>query len=217
MNFPRNSFLLLLRNEFRLYLRGLKGMSVVFLIISQVLLHVIALAVAWGTSGRSVPTPPNSALFMLSGGLLAMFMLMTSRALGSAVQTLYTRGDLDLLLSSPVDRRSVIGRAHGSHRADRGAGGGAAGLAIRQHVRAVRQLRLVQGLSAGTRDGNARHQHQPCDHAAVIPHPRAAPHAHRGAGAGRAGGHGHHGGGLPAADAWGPHPAPVPAAEGRVH
>jgi ABC-2 type transport system permease protein len=39
---------------------------------------------------------------------------MASRALGGAVQSLYTRGDLDLLLASPVDRRAIIGVRMGS-------------------------------------------------------------------------------------------------------
>lgn len=111
MKFSLNSFALLLRNEFRLYLRGgmAKGASLVFLIITQVLLHLIALSMAWGMSVRPFPQQPGAGLFLLAGGLAAMFMLMTSRALGNAVQALYTRGDLDLLLSSPVDRRAVLG------------------------------------------------------------------------------------------------------------
>lgn len=111
MRFSRDSFVLLLRNEFRLYLRSgmAKGASLVFLIISQVLLHLVALSIVWGTSRRPLPESQDAGLFMLAGGLAAMFMLMTSRSLANAVQALYTRGDLDLLLSSPVDRRAVIG------------------------------------------------------------------------------------------------------------
>lgn len=110
MRNPPSSFPLLLRNEFRLYLRGMaKGASLVFLLISQFFLHLIALAVAWATSKNVAPAMSVNMLLLLSGGLMAMFMMMTSRALAGAVQSLYTRGDLDLLLSSPVDRRSVIG------------------------------------------------------------------------------------------------------------
>jgi ABC-2 type transport system permease protein len=109
MKFSRNYFALLLRNEFRLHLRGgmASGASLVFIIITQVVLHLIALSIAWGT--RQPFAAANTGLFMLAGGLLGMFMLMTSRSLATAVQALYTRGDLDLLLSSPVDRRAVIG------------------------------------------------------------------------------------------------------------
>jgi ABC-2 type transport system permease protein len=106
-----NSFVLLLRNEFRLYLRGgiAKGASLVFLIITQVMLHLVALSIAWTNSNRALPSTQGTTLVMLAGGLLAMFMLMTSRSLAGGVQALYTRGDLDLLLSSPVDRRAVLG------------------------------------------------------------------------------------------------------------
>jgi ABC-2 type transport system permease protein len=111
MSSAQNPFLLLLRNEFRLYLRGgiAKGASLVFLIITQVLLHLIALSIAWINSVRALPSTQGTTLVMLSGGLLAMFTLMTSRALASGVQALYTRGDLDLLLASPVDRRAILG------------------------------------------------------------------------------------------------------------
>ena len=111
MKYSLNSFALLLRNEFRLHLRGgmAKGASLVFFIITQVLLHLLALSIAWGLTMRPPPDRPEAGLFLLAGGLAGMFMLMTSRALGTAVQALYTRGDLDLLLSSPVDRRSVLG------------------------------------------------------------------------------------------------------------
>jgi ABC-2 type transport system permease protein len=106
-----NSFTLLLRNEFRLYLRGgfVKGASLVFFIISQVLLHLFALSIALASTTRSIPQVQVSGVFMLAAGLMAMFMLMTSRSLASAVTVLYTRGDLDLLLASPVDRRAVLG------------------------------------------------------------------------------------------------------------
>jgi ABC-2 type transport system permease protein len=111
MTFSPNSFPLLLRNEFRLYVRGgiAKGASLVFLIITQVLLHLVALSIAWTSSNRALPSTQGTTLVMLAGGLIAMFMLMTSRSLAGGVQALYTRADLDLLLSSPVDRRAVLG------------------------------------------------------------------------------------------------------------
>jgi ABC-2 type transport system permease protein len=111
MKHSLNSFALLLRNEFRLHLRGgmAKGASLVFFIITQVVLHLVALSIAFASSSRILPANPRAGLFLLAGGLLAMFMLMTSRSLANAVQALYTRGDLDLLLSSPVDRRAVVG------------------------------------------------------------------------------------------------------------
>jgi ABC-2 type transport system permease protein len=61
----------------------------------------------------AAPVPLGSEL-LLAAGLLSMLLMMTSRALAGAVQSLYTRGDLDLLLSSPVDRRAIIGVRLGS-------------------------------------------------------------------------------------------------------
>lgn len=106
---PRNDFRLLLGNELRLYLRSgqISGTSITLLVIGQVVLHLIALMLAFAPGGN--PRVADIWPLLLSAGLLAMLMLMTSRALAGAVQSLYTRGDLDLLLSSPVDRRAVIG------------------------------------------------------------------------------------------------------------
>jgi len=108
-----NAFRLLLGHEFRLYLRSgsVKGISLVFLIITQVLLHLLALAIALATRSPQARLPAglDTGLVMLSSGLFAMLLLMVSRSLAGAVQSLYTRGDLDLLLASPVDRRAVIG------------------------------------------------------------------------------------------------------------
>ena len=54
-----------------------------------------------------VVVDPASAL--LAGlGLAAYFTLMLSQALAAAAETLYQRGDLDLLFSSPVSPRRVI-------------------------------------------------------------------------------------------------------------
>jgi ABC-2 type transport system permease protein len=108
----RDQFGLLLQNEWLQYLRSgaVKGTSLAFLVVSQVLLHLIALLVAF-----AVNAPPAGAArgaidpqAMLAGGMLAMLLLMSSRSLAGMVQSFYTRGDLDLLLASPVDRRAII-------------------------------------------------------------------------------------------------------------
>jgi len=105
----RGELPLLMRNEWRLYLRSgrLSGASVGMLVLSQLLLHAIALVLV--SLGRGPQTPPDTLVVMLSAGLLSMLLIMVSRSLGGAVQALYTRGDLDLLLSSPIDRRAIIG------------------------------------------------------------------------------------------------------------
>lgn len=113
----RGSFRLLLRNELRLYLRSgqINGASVTFLVIAQVLLHLVALAMMFmPSSPRGSAQSLLTTQLLLSSGLIGMLLLMLSRALAGAVQSLYTRADLDLLLSSPVDRRAVIGVRIGS-------------------------------------------------------------------------------------------------------
>lgn len=108
----RDPFRLLARNEFRLYLRSgqISGTSVAFFVITQVVLHFVALGIALATMAPRAGSPQSDdSGMLLAAGLISMLLLMTSRALAGAVQSLYTRGDLDLLLSSPVDRRAVIG------------------------------------------------------------------------------------------------------------
>lgn len=114
-----NSFALLARNEWRLYLRSglMRRSSFTVMIITQVLLHLVAVVIALGMKVPQRPgaaSLPVNAAMLLAAGMLSMLLLMTSRALAGAVQSLYTRGDLDLLLSSPVDRRSIIGVRLGS-------------------------------------------------------------------------------------------------------
>ncbi len=108
-----NSFALLARNEWRLYLRSglMSRSSFAFLVVTQVLLHLIAVVVAFATKSPRPGAAPlqGGTELLLAAGLLSMLLLMTSRALAGAVQSLYTRGDLDMLLASPVDRRAIIG------------------------------------------------------------------------------------------------------------
>jgi ABC-2 type transport system permease protein len=118
---PANPFRLLASNEWRLYFRSglLSKSSLTFLIIGQVLLHLIALSMAVASRLPRPPGMPNPSgvenlSVLLSMGLISMFLLMVSRALGGAVQSLYTRGDLDLLLCSPVDQRAILGVRMGS-------------------------------------------------------------------------------------------------------
>jgi len=105
----------LMRHELRLYLRSgvLKATSLTFLIIVEVLLHLIAGAVAFGVRSmdRSAAAAFPDALpaLLATAGLAFCFLFMLSRGLNGIVQVLYTRGDLDLLLSSPLAPKSIIG------------------------------------------------------------------------------------------------------------
>jgi ABC-2 type transport system permease protein len=107
-----DQFRLLLGNEFRLYRRSGKFdvADLGFLMLGQLILHAAALGVALMWMGKPAALRISDTLAIaMSAGLLGALLLMVSRALAGAVQALYTRGDLDLLLSSPVDRRAVLG------------------------------------------------------------------------------------------------------------
>lgn len=67
----------------------------------------IGLPLGRALRGYEVPVDPASAL-LAALGLVAYFTLMLSQALGAAAETLYERGDLDLLFSSPISPRRVI-------------------------------------------------------------------------------------------------------------
>ncbi|HEV2701857.1 MAG TPA: hypothetical protein VGV09_09520, partial [Steroidobacteraceae bacterium] len=105
----------LMRHELRLYLRSgvLKSTSVIFLVIVEILLHLVAAAAAFAvrvatTHAQSGPPDAVPAL-LITFGLAFCFLFMLSRSLNGVVQVLYTRADLDLLLSSPMAPKSIIG------------------------------------------------------------------------------------------------------------
>ncbi len=110
MTFAPGSVPWLMRHEMRLYWRSSKQLiSITFIVIIQVLLHLIALGIALATQmagGRSIPQ--SVALLLITMGLGFSLLIMTSRSLAAAIQALYTRGDLDLLLSSPLAPNSIV-------------------------------------------------------------------------------------------------------------
>jgi ABC-2 type transport system permease protein len=106
---PPGSIGWLMRHEFRLYWRGLgktfSGNAAMIFIL--VLLHLTAIPVAFGL--RHLPALPPRSIAMtltIAGGFV--LLLMISRGLITAVQCMYARGDMDLLLSSPLAPRSII-------------------------------------------------------------------------------------------------------------
>ncbi|HEY4342127.1 MAG TPA: hypothetical protein VGM97_19440 [Steroidobacteraceae bacterium] len=104
-----------MRHELRLYARSgvVKTTSLTFLIIAEVLLHLVAGAVALTVrvaSTHALSSIPAAVPMLLVTAALAFCLLfMASRGLNGIVQVLYTRADLDLLLSSPIAPRSIIG------------------------------------------------------------------------------------------------------------
>ena len=98
----------LMQHEFRLYRRGLKAFGGNGLIIFVLaMLHLLAIPVAFGL--RHLPTlPPLTVAVILTVGGVFVLLLMISRGLVTAVQALYARGDMDLMLSSPIAPRTII-------------------------------------------------------------------------------------------------------------
>jgi ABC-2 type transport system permease protein len=109
------SLLWLMRHELRLYLRSgvLKGTSLTSLIIVEILLHLVATAAALAVRAASTHggsgIPAVVPALLTTVGLAFCFLFMLSRSLNGIVQVLYTRADLDLLLSSPLAPMSIIG------------------------------------------------------------------------------------------------------------
>ena len=86
-----------------------RGRSVViWLTIVAVIMHVIA----WGMAGRYANLQLGAgieALTAITGSIALSFFLMLSQALEQVTRLFYGRGDLDLLKSSPVSLRRVLG------------------------------------------------------------------------------------------------------------
>jgi ABC-2 type transport system ATP-binding protein len=106
----------LLAAEVRLGLRGMAGKrgggrSKVALIIISIVAGAGVLfgGVSFGFLASRWPLPitPLSAL-IVDAACVVLFTLMLSQAINLAVQALYERGDLDLLLSSPLKPRVVL-------------------------------------------------------------------------------------------------------------
>ena len=110
----------LMRHELRLYARSgvVKATSLTFLIIAEILLHLLAVALALALRAASAYAgpriPATLPLLLVTAGLAFCFLFMVSRSLNGIVQVLYTRADLDLLLSSPIAPKSIIGVRVGS-------------------------------------------------------------------------------------------------------
>lgn len=98
-----------MHHEFRLYWRELNravGSKIPALLL-LILLHLIAIPVARALK-HTPPLPQRAAALGLTIGGAFVLFLMISRSLITAVQALYARGDMDLLLSSPLSPRAII-------------------------------------------------------------------------------------------------------------
>ena len=105
---PPGSFLWLLRHELRLRFRGMSNrMNAPFLGGTCAMLHLFGLLVAVGVS-RMAPVPHATVLVGLGILWLSTLLFMLSGTLTAATQALYERGDMDLLLASPLSRRAIL-------------------------------------------------------------------------------------------------------------
>lgn len=72
-----------------------------------VLIHVLAFSLLNKLDGTRLE-PPHSVVMGLTGVFAAAFSLMMSSGLRASVEVLFERGDLDLLLSSPLSSRGIF-------------------------------------------------------------------------------------------------------------
>jgi ABC-2 type transport system permease protein len=104
------------RHEFRLAWRDWLSMMTagrrtrvrtlaVVLAMLAVVMHLVAFAVV---SRFAEMTADKTMLVMITGSLLMMWSLMLSHALEQVARAFYARADLDLLLSSPADTRTIF-------------------------------------------------------------------------------------------------------------
>lgn len=118
-NLAPGSVLWLLRHEVRMFFsnmggvgrngvgkRGMGAWSIAVWAVAQLMLHGLAWFALRGL-GKLGELPAIAAV-LASFVLLTMMTMMMSTALGRSVEALFERGDLDLLLSSPLPTRSIF-------------------------------------------------------------------------------------------------------------
>ena len=99
----------LLRHELRLALRSLGGSAFWVLVTLVGLGFVILHFMAWGLLLGFDPDAPSATVTLLFGtATWVVLTLMLAQATMMAVDALFVRGDLDLLLSSPLEPRAVF-------------------------------------------------------------------------------------------------------------
>lgn len=98
-----------MHHEFRLYWRAIAKdvASKISVLVLLVFLHLVAIPVALMVR-RAPPLPQLTVDLALTVGAGIVLLLMISRGTITAVQALYARGDMDLLLSSPISPRAII-------------------------------------------------------------------------------------------------------------
>jgi ABC-2 type transport system permease protein len=114
------SALWLLRHEVRMFVfnatgaakkgapkRGMSKTSMAIWIGAAAVLHGFAYVVVSRLSASGF-SPPHAMVMAATGILVSVITMMLSAGLRSSVEALFERGDLDLLLSSPLSSRSIF-------------------------------------------------------------------------------------------------------------
>ena len=103
------SLLWLLRHELKLQWRsnGSKLKGIVALCVVLAAFHLFALFLALAFS--NIPAIPRQYVLVgVTGAALVTFLLMLSMGLVAAMQAIYQRGDMTLLLTAPIEPRSIM-------------------------------------------------------------------------------------------------------------
>ena len=117
MRLPPGSFFWLVAHDLRLSARRFRGLfgtlhpATITLIIALalILFHLLAWPVAkWLGTVESGGKPGLLYYPALASAMIFVLPWLVSQALTGAIRALYTRGDLDLLLASPLSARSIL-------------------------------------------------------------------------------------------------------------
>lgn len=113
------SALWLLRHELRLFMFdilgarkdpariGISKKAVAVWLVLGLLMHAFAFMVL-KAAGASAGAPTHKLLMTVSAVMAGVFTMMLSSGLKASVEVLFERGDMDLLLSSPLPSRSIF-------------------------------------------------------------------------------------------------------------
>jgi ABC-2 type transport system permease protein len=109
--FHPTGFLWLFAHEIRLLWRGsilvrTRRHVLVPLVVVAVVFQSVALAVAW--TGMTQNFSPRILVMIANLNLVFLTFLMFSRAMTGAIDVLYSRGDVDFLLASPIPPSRVL-------------------------------------------------------------------------------------------------------------
>jgi ABC-2 type transport system permease protein len=106
--FARHEFRLAWRDWMAMMTAGrrarIRTLAVVFVILA-VVMHAVAFVVV---SRFADSTPDKTTLVVITGTVLMMWSLMLSHAMEQVARAFYARSDLELLLSSPADARTIF-------------------------------------------------------------------------------------------------------------